>query len=46
LNPARNETYSLIDGLLGEVSTLFPDNYLHLGGVNKNKKIISNYKIK
>lgn len=32
LNPARESTYVFIDMLLGEMTALFPDAYLHLGG--------------
>ena len=32
LNPARNRTYEALWALLRELTTLFPDSYLHLGG--------------
>lgn len=32
LHPALESTYELIEKLLAEVSTLFPDEYFHLGG--------------
>ena len=33
LNPIKDETYTLIDGLLGEMSTIFTQtSFLHLGG--------------
>jgi len=36
LNPITNYTYELIEGFLTEMSTLFPDNYIHLGGDEVN----------
>ena len=38
LNPTRDETYTFIDGLLGEIAALFPDEYLHVGGDEVNGK--------
>jgi len=32
LDPTRDEVYSFLDTFLGEMSTLFPDDYLHIGG--------------
>ena len=32
LDPTREETYAFIDNFLGEMSTLFPDEYVHVGG--------------
>jgi hexosaminidase len=32
LNPIKNDTYELIDGLLGEMAEIFPPPFLHLGG--------------
>ena len=32
LDPTREETYKLLDGFLTEMSGLFPDAYLHIGG--------------
>ena len=32
LNPAIPETYAFVDGLFGEMATLFPDPYFHVGG--------------
>ena len=32
LNPLREEVYELIGALLAELATIFPDEYLHLGG--------------
>lgn len=32
LNPLSEEVYSLIGSLLAELATIFPDDYLHLGG--------------
>jgi hexosaminidase len=36
LDPTRDEVYTLIDGLLGEMAGLFPDAYLHIGGDEVN----------
>jgi hexosaminidase len=38
LDPTRDETYAFIDGLLGEIAALFPDEYLHVGGDEVNGK--------
>ncbi|HEX8149117.1 MAG TPA: family 20 glycosylhydrolase [Pyrinomonadaceae bacterium] len=32
LDPTREETYKLLDAFLGEMATLFPDAYMHIGG--------------
>jgi hexosaminidase len=32
LNPAKPETFIFLDGLLGKMAALFPDQYLHVGG--------------
>ncbi|MBS0334542.1 MAG: family 20 glycosylhydrolase [Proteobacteria bacterium] len=32
LNPASEKTYQFLDGLLGEMTALFPDRYFHIGG--------------
>jgi hexosaminidase len=32
LDPTREEVYTFLDGLLGEVAGLFPDAYFHVGG--------------
>ncbi|MGI4833861.1 MAG: beta-N-acetylhexosaminidase [Janthinobacterium lividum] len=32
LDPTRESTYAMLDSLLTEMSGLFPDKYLHLGG--------------
>ncbi len=38
LDPTRDETYAFLDGLIGEVAALFPDEYLHVGGDEVNGK--------
>ena len=38
LDPTREETYALLDGFLGEMAKLFPDQYLHIGGDEVNGK--------
>lgn len=32
MDPTRESTYSFLDGLFGEMSKLFPDEYFHIGG--------------
>jgi hexosaminidase len=32
MDPTREETYTFLDGLLGEMAALFPDPYFHIGG--------------
>ena len=32
MDPTREEVYSLLDGFLGEMAALFPDQYIHIGG--------------
>src|SRR5262249_365336 len=32
LDPTREEVYQLLDGFLGEMAALFPDEYIHIGG--------------
>ena len=32
LDPTREQTYKFLDGFLGEMATLFPDAYMHIGG--------------
>jgi len=36
LDPTRDEVYTFLDGLLGEMAGLFPDAYLHIGGDEVN----------
>jgi len=36
LDPTREETYTLLDGLIGEITALFPDEYFHVGGDEVN----------
>ena len=38
LDPTREETYTFLDGLIGEITALFPDEYLHVGGDEVNGK--------
>jgi hexosaminidase len=38
LDPTRDEIYTFLDGFLGEVAALFPDEYLHVGGDEVNGK--------
>lgn len=32
LDPTREETYAVLEGLFTELQTVLPDNYLHIGG--------------
>jgi hexosaminidase len=32
LDPTRDQTYKFLDGFLGEMAALFPDEYMHIGG--------------
>jgi len=32
IDPSKNETYTFIRSLMGEVAQVFPDKYIHLGG--------------
>jgi len=32
LDPTREEVYKFLEGFLGEMAALFPDDYLHIGG--------------
>jgi hexosaminidase len=32
LDPTREQTYKFLDGFLGEMAALFPDEYMHIGG--------------
>ncbi len=48
LDPTRDETYTFLDGLIGEMAALFPDEYFHIGGDevngaewNQNARIVS-----
>ncbi|WP_158944441.1 beta-N-acetylhexosaminidase [Granulicella sp. S190] len=36
LDPTRESTYQFLDAFIGEMSALFPDDYLHLGGDESN----------
>ena len=36
LNPTLESTYEFLDAFLGEMSTLFPDEYIHIGGDESN----------
>jgi hexosaminidase len=38
MDPTRDSTYKLLDTLIGEVATLFPDAYFHMGGDECNGK--------
>jgi hexosaminidase len=38
LDPTNEKTYELLDGLFGEMATLFPDAYFHIGGDENNGK--------
>ncbi|MDP4251190.1 MAG: family 20 glycosylhydrolase [Bacteroidota bacterium] len=38
MDPARESTYTFIDAFLGEMSKLFPDEYIHIGGDENNGK--------
>ena len=39
IDPTRDEVYQFLDGLIGEMTALFPDDYFHIGGdeVNGNQ---------
>ena len=46
LDPTREEVYAVLDGLFGEVTALFPDQYFHIGGdENEGKQWDSNPQI-
>jgi len=32
MDPTRDEVYDFLDGFIGEMAELFPDDYLHIGG--------------
>lgn len=36
LDPTREEVYTFLDGLIGEMASLFPDAYFHTGGDEVN----------
>jgi hexosaminidase len=38
LDPTRPEIFTFLDGLIGEIAALFPDEYLHVGGDEVNGK--------
>ena len=36
MDPTRDETYTFLDGFIGEMTKLFPDPYFHVGGDEVN----------
>ena len=38
MDPTREETYKFLDGFIGEMAALFPDEYFHVGGDENNGK--------
>lgn len=38
MDPTRDTTFKFLDGLIGEMSALFPDAYFHIGGDESNGK--------
>jgi hexosaminidase len=38
MDPTREETYRFLDAFIGEMATLFPDEYFHIGGDENNGK--------
>jgi hexosaminidase len=38
MDPTREETYTFLDGFIGEMARLFPDPYFHVGGDEVNGK--------
>ena len=38
LDPTREETYTFLDGFIGEMAALFPDPFFHVGGDEVNGK--------
>ena len=36
MDPTRDSTYRFLDGFIGEMATIFPDPYLHIGGDESN----------
>ncbi|MDQ2747408.1 MAG: beta-N-acetylhexosaminidase [Acidobacteriota bacterium] len=46
LDPTNEQTYQILEGFFKEMSALFPDNYLHIGGdENEGKQWAANQKI-
>jgi hexosaminidase len=38
LDPTRNDVYKFLDQFIGEMASLFPDAYMHIGGDESNGK--------
>ncbi len=38
IDPTKESTYEFLDGLIGEMADLFPDEYFHVGGDEVNPK--------
>ena len=38
IDPTRDEVYAFLDGLIAEMTALFPDDYFHIGGDEVNGK--------
>lgn len=38
MDPTQEETYTFLDGFIGEMARLFPDHYFHIGGDEVNGK--------
>ena len=38
IDPTRESTYRFLDGFVGEMAALFPDQYFHIGGDEVNSK--------
>jgi len=36
MDPTRDSTYKFLDGFIGEMATIFPDPYMHIGGDESN----------
>jgi hexosaminidase len=36
MDPTRESTYKFLDGFVGEMATIFPDPYMHIGGDESN----------
>lgn len=36
MDPTRDSTYKFLDGFVGEMATIFPDPYMHIGGDESN----------